>query len=136
MNKKKTGIAVIGYGGMGAWHCRTIKRIENLELMGIYMDTETYSVSAVTGEPIVNRFQSGDLAYYGGENMKYVSRSDWKGTFPTAKLEIELTESLMAEMTGIKQYEKIVVEGEEIQSQIGRAVQQECRDRSRMPSSA
>ena len=78
------------------------------------MDAETYSVSAVTGEPIVNRFQSGDLAYYGGENMKYVSRSDWKGTFPTAKLEIELTEGLMAEMTGIKQYEKIVVEGEEM----------------------
>ncbi len=76
------------------------------------MDTETYSVSAVTGEPIVNRFQSGDLAYYGGENMKYVSRSDWKGTFPTVKLELELTEGMMAEMTGIKQYEKIVVEGE------------------------
>lgn len=36
MNKKKTGIAVIGYGGMGAWHCRTIKRIEELELRGIY----------------------------------------------------------------------------------------------------
>jgi len=78
------------------------------------MDTETYSISAATGEPIVNRFQSGDLAYYGGENMKYVSRSDWKGTFPTAKLEIELTEGLMSEMTGIKQYEKIVVEGEEM----------------------
>ena len=78
------------------------------------MDAETYSVSAVTGEPIVNRFQSGDLAYYGGENMKYVSRSDWKGTFPSVKLEIELTEGLMAEMTGIKQYKKVVVEGEEM----------------------
>ena len=78
------------------------------------MDTETYSVSAVTGEPIVNRFQSGDLAYYGGENINVVSRSDWKGTFPTAKLELELTQDMMSEMTGIKQYEKIVVEGEEM----------------------
>ncbi len=78
------------------------------------MDAETYSISAVTGEPIVNRFQSGDLAYYGGENIKVVSRSDWKGTFPSVKLELELTEGLMAEMTGIKQYEKIVVEGEEM----------------------
>ena len=78
------------------------------------MDTETYSVSAATGEPIVNRFQSGDLSYYGGENMKYVSRSDWQGTFPSVKLELELTEGMMAEMTGIKQYEKIVVEGEEM----------------------
>ena len=76
------------------------------------MDTETYSVSAVTGEPIVNRFQSGDLAYYGGENMTYVSRSDWNGTFPTAKLELELTEAMQKEMTGIKQYEMQVVEGE------------------------
>ena len=76
------------------------------------MDTETYSVSSATGNPIVNRFQSGDLAYYGGENMNYVSRSDWQGTFPTAKLELELTQAMQAEMTGIKQYEKIVVEGE------------------------
>ena len=71
-------------------------------------------IELMNGEPIVNRFQSGDLAYYGGENMKYVSRSDWKGTFPSVKLELELTESLMAKMTGIKQYEKVVVEGEEM----------------------
>ena len=76
------------------------------------MDTETYSVSSATGNPIVNRFQSGDLAYYGGENMTYVSRSDWQGTFPTAKLELELTQGMLNEMTGIKQYEKIVVDGE------------------------
>ena len=76
------------------------------------MDTQTYSVSAATGEPIVNRFQSGDLSYYGGENMQCVSRSDWQGTFPAAKLELTLTQPMMAEMTGIKQYEKIVVEGE------------------------
>ena len=76
------------------------------------MDTETYSVSSATGEAIVNQFQSADLSYYGGENIEYVSRSDWKGTFPTVKLEIELTDAMMAEMTGIKQYEKIVVEGE------------------------
>ena len=78
------------------------------------MDTETFSVSAVTGEPIVNRFQSGDLDFYGGERMKCVSRSDWKGTFPTVKLELELTEAMQKEMTGIKQYEKIVVDGEQM----------------------
>lgn len=33
---KKTKIAVIGYGGMGGWHCDTIGRIEELELAGIY----------------------------------------------------------------------------------------------------
>ena len=76
------------------------------------MDTETYSVSSVTGEAIVNQFDSADLSYYGGENINYVSRSDWKGTFPTVKLEIELTDGMMNEMTGIKQYEMITVEGE------------------------
>ncbi len=33
---KKTGIAVIGYGGMGNWHTRKIAGIEELELCGIY----------------------------------------------------------------------------------------------------
>ena len=32
----KTGIAVIGYGGMGGWHTRTIAEIEALELCGVY----------------------------------------------------------------------------------------------------
>lgn len=36
MKEKKTGIAIIGYGGMGGWHCDTIKRIDCLELCGIY----------------------------------------------------------------------------------------------------
>lgn len=33
---KKTGIAVIGYGGMGKWHCSKIASIEELELLGTY----------------------------------------------------------------------------------------------------
>lgn len=33
---KKLGIAVIGYGGMGDWHCWKIRDIEELELIGIY----------------------------------------------------------------------------------------------------
>lgn len=32
----KTKIAVIGYGGMGSWHCEMIQTIEELELAGIY----------------------------------------------------------------------------------------------------
>lgn len=33
---EKTGIALIGYGGMGAWHAQKIACIEELELRGIY----------------------------------------------------------------------------------------------------
>lgn len=76
------------------------------------MDTETFSVSAATGNKIENQFQSGDLSYYGGEDMMYVSRSDWQGTFPQAKLNIELTAAMQAEMTGMKQYVKQVLAGE------------------------
>lgn len=33
---KKTGIAIVGYGGMGGWHCRKISEIDELELIGVY----------------------------------------------------------------------------------------------------
>lgn len=36
MNQKNVKIAVIGYGGMGGWHCKRIATIEGLELAGIY----------------------------------------------------------------------------------------------------
>ena len=109
-------LAAQGYTGMvAAGHKTTSTGDANLvHTWHEEMDTETYSVSSTTGNPIVNRFQSGDLAYYGGENITYVSRSDWQGTFPTAKLEMELTQGMMNEMTGIKQYEKIVVEYQDI----------------------
>ena len=34
--KHKLRIAVIGYGGMGSWHCETIGKIDGLELAGVY----------------------------------------------------------------------------------------------------
>ncbi len=36
MKEGKTGIAIIGYGGMGSWHCVKIGKVEALELTGIY----------------------------------------------------------------------------------------------------
>ena len=33
---KKTKIALVGFGGMGEWHCNLIGKIEELELAGIY----------------------------------------------------------------------------------------------------
>lgn len=43
---EKTGIAVIGYGGMGGWHCRKIAEIEELKLTGIYDILETRGTAA------------------------------------------------------------------------------------------
>lgn len=68
------------------------------------IDAETYSVS--NGNKVENRFDSAELSYYGGTDMEYVSRSDWQGTFPTAKVEIELTQAMMNELTGYKDYNK------------------------------
>ena len=33
---RKTGIALVGYGGMGVWHNNLLERIEELELIGVY----------------------------------------------------------------------------------------------------
>ena len=33
---KKTGIAFVGYGGMGVWHNNLLERIEELDLVGVY----------------------------------------------------------------------------------------------------
>ena len=33
---KKTGLAVIGYGGLGGWHTRLADQIEEIELLGVY----------------------------------------------------------------------------------------------------
>lgn len=56
------------------------------------LDTETYSVSSATGYPITNRFESADLNQY-GYDMKYLSRSDWQGTWPTV-ISIEATDKM------------------------------------------
>ena len=44
---KKTGIAVIGYGGMGNWHTKKIAAIDELELCGIYDIAEARCALAV-----------------------------------------------------------------------------------------
>lgn len=76
------------------------------------MDTEKYSESSATGKAIENQLSAAELSYYGGTDITYVSRSDWKNTFPKEKVQIELTKAMQDEMTGIKQYKEIKVEGE------------------------
>ena len=43
---EKTKIAVIGYGGMGSWHCNLIAEIEELELAGVYDILESRNAAA------------------------------------------------------------------------------------------
>jgi beta-glucosidase len=46
------------------------------------LDSQTYAVSLDTGNPISNQFQDADIKHY-DSGYKYLSRSDWTGTWPT-----------------------------------------------------
>ena len=72
------------------------------------LDTKTYSVSNY-GEKdyaIENQFEEADLNKIEGseQEITYVSRSDWEGTFPKQKYMVKLTQPMHDEMTGIKKY--------------------------------
>jgi beta-glucosidase len=72
------------------------------------IDSTTYSVSyenSEDGYAITNQFDTASLSYYGGTDIKYLSRNDWTGSWPTAKVALELTQKMHDEMTGIKDYE-------------------------------
>ena len=69
-------------------------------------DTETYSISAATGEKITNQLDSADLTYYGYDEMNMLSRSDWIGTWP-AKIEIEANEALLTDINPYQSYKGI-----------------------------
>ena len=64
-------------------------------------DYETFSVSDVTGNPITNRFDDVDWNRYenkGPENVTYLSRNDWQGTYPTEAVKLSLTEKMVEEL--------------------------------------
>jgi beta-glucosidase len=46
------------------------------------LDSTKYSESVATGNAITNQFATGDIRYY-DPSFKYLSRSDWTGTWPT-----------------------------------------------------
>lgn len=56
------------------------------------MDTESYAVSAVTGNGIRNQFENADIRTYDDEFV-YLSRKDWPGTWPALYADGELTAS-------------------------------------------
>lgn len=64
------------------------------------LDNTTYAVSAYTGEPITNRFDNADVLKYSGmdaglqSSFRYLTRSDWTGTFPTAPVSMKVTDQM------------------------------------------
>ena len=61
-------------------------------------DAKTYAVSSETGNVIGNQFDFADINRYehrGPNGVKYVSRSDWEGTWPSGKTELAISGSEM-----------------------------------------
>ena len=63
------------------------------------LDTTTYAVSA-NGTEITNQLSDSDLNLYEGSDQEitYVSRNDWEGTWPSDKVKIALTEQLIDDL--------------------------------------
>lgn len=63
------------------------------------LDTTTYAVSA-NGTAITNQLSVADPNLYEGSNndITWLSRSDWQGTFPTDAVKIALTDRMIADL--------------------------------------
>ena len=60
-------------------------------------DLKKYSEDKDTETAIENRFDIADLNYY-YPNLKYLTRSDWSGTYPAKTLELAATETLVTDI--------------------------------------
>lgn len=63
-------------------------------------DVSSYSKSK-NGTVITNQFDDADLAKYEGspkKDIKYLSRSNWTGTYPTEAVKLSLTEKLLEDL--------------------------------------
>lgn len=66
-------------------------------------DDKTYAVSR-NGTPITNQLSSADINLYEGveEEITYLSRSDWEGTWPTQTLKLTLTQMLIQDLQDVQ----------------------------------
>lgn len=72
-------------------------------------DDKVFSQSSATGNTIENQLADIDMNTYagnGGNSTKYVSRSDWEGTFPKAASDFTVTEHLAKDLQSNKEIEE------------------------------
>ena len=77
------------------------------------LDTTTFATSTEGGEEyaITNQLETADINWlnengYTDQTITYLSRSDWKNTWPEETYIMELSQKLHDEITGIKKYVK------------------------------
>lgn len=63
------------------------------------MDSEMFANSVVTDNPINNQFEKVDMGYY-DEELTYLSRNDWEGTWPSlyANGSLEASEAFLEDL--------------------------------------
>ena len=75
-----------------------VKVMDGLPSENANPDTNSYAYSKATGERVTNQFASADYNYWEedtGITVKYLSRSDWSGTFPVEAASVTLKGSRM-----------------------------------------
>ena len=69
-------------------------------------DSTTYATSLYTGESITNRFADADINFWldEAEQITYLTRSDWEGTWPTTVV-LTASDTLKSALNDKKKYE-------------------------------
>ena len=67
------------------------------------LDAETYSTTSTSG--VTNRLDEADINYWVEDTVTYLSRADWKGTYPVEAVEITANKELIDVLCD-SQYEK------------------------------
>lgn len=63
------------------------------------IDTDTYRYSD-TGEEVTNQFEDADANYWQEGAVTYLTRADWKGTFPTEPVQMTATDEMIELLKG------------------------------------
>ena len=67
---------------------------------GQSLDTNKYRNGENENIVVTNQFDDCDLNYWTDKEYKYLSRSDWAGTYPTEQVEVAATDEMMEYLDG------------------------------------
>ncbi len=70
------------------------------------LDTQTYKYGEDGETLVTNRFDEMDINHWEGNDVPYLTRSDWAGTFPVKAAEVTLKSGEMAKLLQGEWYEK------------------------------
>lgn len=63
-------------------------------------DDSKYALSAETKVVVTNQFDDCDINYWVKDEVTYLSRSDWQGTYPVEPVQVALTDEMIDQLNG------------------------------------